>query len=116
MRLNIVMTTSAALDAALYAVADPTRRRIVERLMRGPARVTDLAAPFSMSLNGVSKHLKVLEGAGLLKRTCRGREHRLALRPQPIRRIQAWSNQFERFWMDRLDALAQQLENEEETE
>ena len=106
----------ASLDAALYAVADPTRRRIVERLMRGPARVTDLAAPFSMSLNGVSKHLKVLEGAGLLKRTCRGREHLLALRPQPIRRIQAWSNQFERFWTDRLDALAQQIENEKETE
>ncbi len=107
---------SSSLDTALYAVADPTRRRIIERLMRGPARVTDLAAPFSMSLNGVSKHLKVLEGAGLLKRTCRGREHVLALRPQPIRRIQAWSSQFERFWTDRLDALARQLENEKETE
>jgi DNA-binding transcriptional ArsR family regulator len=110
------MSPSPSLDAALNAVADPTRRRIVERLMRGPARVTDLAAPFSMSLNGVSKHLKILEGAGLLKRTCRGREHFLTLRPQPIRRIQAWSNQFERFWRDRLDALAQQLEDEKETE
>ncbi len=107
---------TTSLDAALYAVADPTRRRIVERLMRGPARVTDLADPFSMSLNGVSKHLKVLESAGLLRRTCEGREHRLSLRHQPIRRIQAWSNQFERFWTDRLDALAAQLEKEKENE
>jgi DNA-binding transcriptional ArsR family regulator len=106
----------ASLDAALYALADPTRRRIVERLMRGPARVTDLAAPFSMSLNGVSKHLKVLEHAGLLRRRCEGREHRLSLRPQPIRRIQAWSSQFERFWTDRLDALSAHLENEKENE
>jgi DNA-binding transcriptional ArsR family regulator len=110
------MSPSASLDTVLYAVADPTRRRIVERLMRGPARVTDLAAPISMSLNGVSKHLKILEGAGLLTRTCRGREHFLALRPQPIRRIQAWSNQFERFWTDKLDALASQLEKEDEQE
>ena len=110
------MSSAPSLDTALYAVADPTRRRIVERLMRGPARVTDLAAPFSMSLNGVSKRLKVLEGAGLVKRTCRGREHFLALRPEPLRRIQTWSSRFERFWTDRLDALAQQLENEKETE
>jgi DNA-binding transcriptional ArsR family regulator len=110
------MSPAPSLDAAFSAIADPTRRRIVERLMRGPARVTDLAAPFSMSLNGVSKHLKVLEGAGLLKRTCRGREHLLALRPEPIRRIQAWSDRFERLWTDRLDALARQLENEKENE
>lgn len=110
------MSPIPSLDAAFYAVADPTRRRIVERLMRGPARVTDLAAPFSMSLNGVSKHLKVLESAGLLKRTCHGREHFLALRPEPIRRIQAWSSRFESFWTDRLDALAKQLEDEKETE
>lgn len=84
--------------------------------MRGPARVTDLAAPFDMSLNGVSKHLKVLEGAGLVKRTLEGREHRLTLRHQPIKRIQAWSNRFEQFWTDKLDALASQVENEQETE
>jgi len=106
------MPSPTPLDAALYAVSDPTRRRIVERLMRGPARVTDLAAPFSMSLNGVSKHLKVLESAGLVRRQCVGREHRLSLRPQPIKRIQAWSSQFERFWTERLDALAAQVENE----
>lgn len=110
------MQHHSSLDAALHAVADPTRRRIVERLMRGPARVTDLAAPFSISLNGVSKHLKVLESAGLLRRTREGREHRLSLRHQPIRRIQAWSNQFESFWADRLDVLSKQLENEKETE
>lgn len=110
------MDSQSALDAALYAVSDPTRRRIVERLMRGPARVTDLAAPFSMSLNGVSKHLKVLESAGLVQRECVGREHKLSLRHQPIQRIQKWSSLFERFWTDRLDALAAQVENEEEKE
>lgn len=108
------MAATPSLDLILYALADPTRRRIVERLMRGAARVTDLAAPFSMSLNGVSKHLKVLESAGLLRRNCTGREHRLSLRAEPIRRIRTWSNQFERFWTDRLDALASQLESEKE--
>ena len=108
------MTTPSSLDAILYAVADPTRRRIVERLMRGPVRVTDLAAPFSMSLNAVSKHLKVLESDGLLRRNCTGREHRLSLRAQPIRRIQTWSNQFERFWTYRLNALASQPGREQE--
>ena len=83
--------------------------------MRGPARVTDLAVPFSMSLNGVSKHLKVLESAGLLSRQCSGREHRLSLRSQPIRRIHAWASRFERFWSERLDALEAQLREEEDS-
>ena len=111
------MTTTpqpAALDAAFYAVADPTRRRIVERLMRGPARVTDLAAPFDMSLNAVSKHLKVLESAGLLTRHTLGREHHLHLRPQGLRRIHQWTSRFERFWSERLDALEAQIDKENE--
>ncbi len=108
------MTPAASLDDALYAVADPTRRRIVERLMRGPARVTDLAAPFEMSLNGVSKHLKVLESAGLLARDLQGREHYLRLRPQGLRRIHAWTSRFERFWSAKLDALEAQIDKENE--
>lgn len=107
------MTVTVSLDRTLAALADPTRRQIVERLMRGPARVTDLAEPFSMSLNGVSKHLKVLESAGLVSRECCGREHMLRLRSQPIRRIHAWSSRFERFWSERLDALEAQLRQED---
>jgi DNA-binding transcriptional ArsR family regulator len=108
------MTPVTSLDQALYAIADPTRRRIVERLLHGPARVTDLAAPFSMSLNGVSKHLKVLESAGLVTRHCSGREHLLRLRPQAIRRVHAWTSRFARFWSERLDALEAQLKQEQE--
>lgn len=110
------MKTVAGLDAALFAVADPTRRRIVERLMRGPACVTELAGPIEMSLNGVSKHLKILEKVGLLRRTCQGRKHRLSLRPQPIRSIQVWSSQFEHFWTKRLDALEAHLETNKDDE
>src|SRR5262245_962765 len=115
-KVEYIDMSATSLDDALYAVAHPSRRRIVERLMRGPARVTDLAAPFDMSLNGGSKHLKVLESAGLVRRTLEGREHRLSLRHQPIRRIQAWSSRFERFWTDKLEALAAQVEKEQETE
>jgi DNA-binding transcriptional ArsR family regulator len=93
------------LDVAFAALADPTRREIVQRLARGVARVTDLAEPFDMSLNAVSKHVKVLERAGLVRRTREGREHYIALDPEPIRRIAGWASRYERFWSDRLDKL-----------
>lgn len=67
------------IDAVFAAIADPTRRAILDRLARGPLRVTDVAAPFAMSLNAVSKHVKVLERAKLVRRTRRGRVHTLAL-------------------------------------
>lgn len=82
--------------------------------MRGPARVTDLAEPFDMSLNGVSKHIKVLESAGLVKRNCSGREHRLHLQAQQIRRVHHWASRFEKFWSEKLDALEAQLQREDE--
>jgi DNA-binding transcriptional ArsR family regulator len=87
------------------ALADPTRRAIVERLTRGPIRVTDLAAPFAMSLNGVSKHIKVLEKAGLVRRTRQGREHALELDPAPLAEVTRWASEIERFWIERLDRL-----------
>jgi DNA-binding transcriptional ArsR family regulator len=71
------------LDLAFAALSDPTRREIVGRLAKGAARVTDLAGPFDVSLNAVSKHVKVLERAGLVRRTRVGREHRIALNPEP---------------------------------
>src|SRR5438105_7543271 len=96
----------AELDSVLHAVADPTRRAIIDRLARGPARVTDVAAPFAMSLNAVSKHLKVLERARLVRRVRRGREFHLELRPEPLREISRWTSRYQRFWHERLDSLA----------
>jgi DNA-binding transcriptional ArsR family regulator len=97
--------TISVLDHAFAALSDPTRREIVQRLARGAARVTDLAEPFDMSLNAVSKHVKMLERAGLVRRTREGREHYIALDPEPIRRIAGWASRYERFWSDRLDKL-----------
>jgi DNA-binding transcriptional ArsR family regulator len=94
-----------ALDLAFAALADPTRRAIVDRLARGTARVTDVAAPFEMSLNAVSKHVKVLERAGLVRRVRAGREHRLELDAAPMREVARYASQFERFWIERLDRL-----------
>jgi DNA-binding transcriptional ArsR family regulator len=102
----------AALDLAFAALADPTRRAIVQRLTRGHARVTDLAGPFDMSLNAVSKHLMVLERAGLVRRERRGREHFLTLRPAPLREVARWTGKFQKFWTDRLDALAAHLDDD----
>lgn len=89
----------------LAAVMDPTRRAIIDRLARGPARVTDVAAPFAMSLNAVSKHIKVLERAGLVRRARRGREHTLQLNAAPLRDVARWAHRYERFWTERLDRL-----------
>ncbi len=89
------------------ALADPTRRAIVERLSRGPTRVTDLAEPFEMSLNAVSKHVKVLEAARLVRRTRQGREHTLELDPAPLREVSRWASDVERFWSSRLDRIEQ---------
>ena len=97
--------TTPVLDRAFAALSDPTRREIIQRLAKGAARVSDLAQPFDMSFNAVSKHVKVLERAGLVRRTRTGREHHIALDPQPIRRIAAWASRYERFWTDRLDKL-----------
>ncbi len=99
----------AALDRVLEALADPTRRAILERLARGDARVTNLAQPFELSLNAVSKHLRVLERAGLMRRTVRGREHHCALRAEPMRDAAQWIERYRAFWEGRLDALEQYL-------
>jgi len=102
----------SALDLAFAALSDPTRRRIVARLTRGEIRVTDLAQPFAMSLNAVSKHVKALERAGLVRRTRIGREHWLRLRAQPLRQVQDWVSRYERFWNQRLDALGEFLDQQ----
>ena len=101
---------SGDLDATFGALADPTRRRILEEVAKGRRRVTDLAAPFAMSLPAVSRHLRVLEDAGLLERSRRGREHHLGLVSAPIRDALRWMEQYRRFWEGSLDALAAYLE------
>lgn len=93
------------LNAVIVAISDPTRRAIVGRLARGPARISDVAAPFSMSLTGVCKHVRVLERAGLVRRTHRGRENTLELTAEPLREVARWVSQYERFWNARFDRL-----------
>jgi len=96
----------AELDATFAALADPTRRALVERLACGEARVSDLAAPFRMSLPAVSKHLGVLESAGLIRRRREGRAHYLSLHAEPMATAAAWLERHRRFWEGSLDRLA----------
>ncbi|HUJ28359.1 MAG TPA: metalloregulator ArsR/SmtB family transcription factor [Myxococcales bacterium] len=93
------------LDLAFGALADPTRRAIVHQLARGPARVTDLAARFPLSLAAVSKHVMTLERAGLVRRKRQGRVHTLRLEPAPLRAVSRWTSRYQRFWNEQLDAL-----------
>ncbi|HUS30677.1 MAG TPA: metalloregulator ArsR/SmtB family transcription factor [Kofleriaceae bacterium] len=95
----------ASLDTTFSAISDPTRRAILDRLSRGPARVTDVAEPFAMSLAAVSKHIKVLEDAGLVRRAKNGREHTLELEAAPLREAAQWTSGYQQFWTERLDRL-----------
>jgi DNA-binding transcriptional ArsR family regulator len=105
--MNVVM--QADLDRTLAALADPTRRAILQRLAEGEARVTELAQPFAISLNSVSKHIRMLERARLVRRRRVGREHRLAFDPQPLDEAAAWIEAQRTFWNARLDALEREL-------
>lgn len=98
------------LDGVFGALADPTRRAILARLALGETSVSDLAAPFEMSLPAVSKHLKVLESAGLLRRTRAGRVHRCGLNAAAIKEAADWIDRYRGFWEDRFDSLAHYLE------
>ena len=93
------------LDLVYDAIADPTRRAILEILAEGDANVGSLAERFPISLNGVSKHVKVLERAGLVQRTIQGREHRLKLNAEPLRDASLWLEHYRTFWESRLAAL-----------
>src|SRR5262245_60127661 len=101
------------LDHTLIALADPTRRAILRRLAGGSMRVTDLAAPFPLSLNAVSKHIKLLERAALVRRKRVGREHILRYRPGPLRKVRQWIAKQETFWKAGLQALDQLLTEED---
>jgi DNA-binding transcriptional ArsR family regulator len=105
----MVNNSSRRLNKTFAALADPTRRAILARLAEGDATVTELAAPFAMSLPAISKHLRVLEQAGLVARTIDGRVHRLRLVAQPLHEAAAWIAHYQRFWERQLDALADYL-------
>ncbi len=102
-----------SLDLTLLAIADPTRRAILRRLTGGEARVGDLAAPFEISLKAVSKHLRVLERAGLVQRRVKGREHWLALEKGPLREAGDWIAVQRSLWEARLDRLERLLGQQE---
>ncbi len=93
------------LSTVLGAISHPSRRAIIARLAKGPARVTEIAEPFDMSLNAVSKHLKVLEGAGLIHREKQGRDHIIEFDAKPLKQVAGWVHEYERFWTEHLDRL-----------
>jgi DNA-binding transcriptional ArsR family regulator len=96
---------TARLDAVFAALADPTRRAIIERLSRSEARVTEIAEPFDMSLNAVSKHIRVLEASGVVERHRRGRDHILSINARSLDEADGWILRMRRYWEERLDAM-----------
>jgi DNA-binding transcriptional ArsR family regulator len=104
------MVEDLVLDRAYAALADPTRRALLVALRDGEARITDLAAPLPMTFAGVSRHVGVLETAGLVQRQVRGREHWLSLRLDALTEAERWIGEQTSFWTRRADALAQRLE------
>src|SRR4051794_39845162 len=97
--------SEAQLDQIFHALADGTRRALLKAIAAKEERVTDLAKPFNLSLNAISKHLKVLEEAGLLKRTRDGRVHRCRMDPKPLGEVKAVIEFYQQFWSDHLDQL-----------
>jgi DNA-binding transcriptional ArsR family regulator len=97
--------STAVLDRVFSAVSDPTRRAILARLATSDARVTDLASAFPISLNSTSKHIRVLEEAGLVRRTVRGREHILSLDAAPLADAAGWIEHYRAFWSEQLASL-----------
>ena len=101
---------SAELDQTYRALADPTRRSLLVSLRAGEARISDLAAPLPMTLAGVSRHIGVLERAGLVKLQRRGRDHWVSLQLDELKKAEAWIREQTGFWSRRADALARRLE------
>ena len=102
------------LDATFHALSDPTRRAMLARLTLGEQSIGALAEPFAMTFAGASKHVKVLEGAGLISRRKVGRTQLCRLRPEPLAEADTWLRQWERFWTVRLDRLEALIEAEKE--
>jgi DNA-binding transcriptional ArsR family regulator len=110
----MVKYQDAALDTVFAALADSTRRGILESLSGGGLAVSELAAPHDMSLPGFMKHLRVLEDAGLIARSKEGRVVSCELSAAPMRAAAAWMSRYEKFWTEKLDSLARYLYQQEE--
>lgn len=109
---NHMVERPALLDDAYASLAHPVRRAMLERLREGPVRVTELAAPFDISLAAASKHIGQLERASLVERQVRGRDHWISLRPAPLEEATAWLALYRSFWSRRLDVLEDLLRTE----
>src|SRR5690606_11122765 len=100
-------------DTVFHALGDATRRRMLAQLTEGEHTVSQLAKPFDMSLAAASKHIKVLENAGMIRREVRGRTRCCRLEPRPLASAHEWLSFYERFWTDRLDVLARHLHEDD---
>ena len=107
--------SAAARDVVFRALGDPTRRSILESLSRRERSVTELCEPFDMTQPAVSQHLRVLADARLVSVRRRGRERVYRLRAAPLRQVYDWLGHFEQFWQGKLEALAEYMEDEDET-
>jgi len=106
----MVKYSSDRLNTTFSALSDPTRRAILARLVLGDTSVSELAAPFDISLPAISRHLRVLEGAGLIERKPEGRVHRCHLVAGPMREAADWIEEYRKFWDNQFDSLAEFLE------
>jgi len=106
----MVELNSEKLDAVFAALGDVTRRKMLRLLAVGERTISELAAPFDMSLAGASKHVKALENAGLIQRTVQGRTHTCSLHAAPLAAAEDWLRFYENFWSDRLDVLQRELQ------
>jgi DNA-binding transcriptional ArsR family regulator len=111
----MVERDSPQLDTVFHALSDATRRGMLASLAFGEKSVGELAQPFAMSFAGASKHVKVLEHAGLIRREVRGRTHICRLEPGPLASADQWLRHYEHFWTGRLDALERLLRDEDTT-
>jgi DNA-binding transcriptional ArsR family regulator len=109
-----VMKNMDRLSDVLTAISHPTRRAIIGQLANGPARFLDVAKPFDTALNAVTKHLKLLERAGLIERRKQGREVFISFRGEPLREVAGWVHEYERFWNERLDQFEQHFQNKKQ--
>src|SRR5262245_41751182 len=104
------------LTDVMTALSHPARRLIIKRLAAAPARFTDVAQPLDVSLNAVTKHLKLLERAGLIAREKRGREVVISLEPEPLRLVSSWVHPYERYWNERLDRFTKHFNDTKKKE
>lgn len=113
--VELINSQDQQLDRVFHALADTTRRRILDQLRREPQRVTDLAQHYDMSLNAVSKHLKVLEKADLIKRKVQGRVHLCSFNGEHLKEVDKWIKLYRVFWQQRLDALESYVASKSKT-